>query len=354
MTNKYTYILMVFILCAKVFAQDDFFISSSRFGGYGELHYNYTKPENGKSTEILDFHRFVLFYAHNWTEKWSFKAEVEIEHNFVSSGEGELELEQAYVNYHYADYFGLKAGVILTSVGLINEFHEPPLFFGVERPDYHNKIIPTTWYGNGISLYGAAAGFSYTINIMEGLNADKFSASSGIRNGRLKGFKSNAENLLYNFSLNYVDIPGIKIGASFIYNDALSNVNNNAINLFEGHLSYKKNNVIFVGEFANISYESADVKSSQGFYVDLGYNVGSPLSIQTKIIPFVRYTNYNTASSVYNNNINPDEFQNSKFMFGVNVLPIDEIVFKFDYSMQTTGINDSKTNLFNAGIGYMF
>ena len=81
------------------FAQDEFFQPGSSIGGYGELHWNKANDPKGNSTKnTLDFHRFIIYYGYNWTEKWSFKSEVELEHNFVADGEGELDLEQAYVN----------------------------------------------------------------------------------------------------------------------------------------------------------------------------------------------------------------------------------------------------------------
>ncbi len=345
---------VLFFFNTFVFAQDEFFESGSKIGGYGELHYNYAKPENGEASNVLDFHRFVLFYSHAWNEKWSLKAEVELEHNLVADDEGELELEQAYVNYHHANWFGFKAGVILVSSGLINEYHEPPLFLSVERPEYHNKIIPTTWFGNGVGVYGNIKGFNYSVNIMEGLLADKFSASSGIRGGRQKGFNANADNLLYNFSLDYANIPGVKIGASFIYNNATGSTENNAISLIEGHFSYQKNDLIVIGELANISYSNGEVKSSNGYYVDLGYNIGKILNCGMEVIPFVRYTNFNTAATVESSLLNEDQYKTSKIMFGLAIKPIDEVVFKIDYSKKTFGINDTKTTLLNAGVGYMF
>ena len=43
-------------------------------GGYGELHY-----EGGPKDEI-DFHRFVLFFGHEFTDDIRFFSELEIEH----------------------------------------------------------------------------------------------------------------------------------------------------------------------------------------------------------------------------------------------------------------------------------
>ena len=123
MQKLYIYIVICLIHSNIITAQDDFWSSTTSIGGYGELHYNKTITDD-KTTNVLDFHRFVMFYGYQWIDKWSFKAEIEIEHNFVKEGQGELELEQAYVDYHYANWLGFQAGVVLPSVGLLNELHE--------------------------------------------------------------------------------------------------------------------------------------------------------------------------------------------------------------------------------------
>ncbi len=335
-------------------AQDEFFDPKTTVGGYGELHYNYSKLEGKDATKKLDFHRFVLFFSHSWTEKWSFKAEVELEHNFVKSGQGELELEEAYINYHHSNYFGFQVGVILPSVGLINEFHEPPLFLGVERPEYSKHIIPTTWFGNGAAIYGNYEGFDYKVSVMEGLNSDKFSPKSGIRSGRQKGFKADAKNLLYNGRLDFTGIPGLKFGTSFTYNKATGDSTTNAISLFEIHTQYRANNIYADAEFGNISYDEGEVKSSRGYYIDFGYNIGNLFNCTTNIIPFVRYTEYNTASETKGGGDSEEMYQNKKWMAGLVVKPIVQVVFKMDYSQSKSGVNDLKTDLLNVGVGYMF
>lgn len=345
--------VLVFFITINLLGQDDFFGSSTSVGGYGELHYNKSITEDA-TKNTLDFHRFVIFYGHQWNEEWSFKAEVEIEHNFVADGEGELELEQAFVDYHHAKYLGFQAGVLLPSVGLINEMHEPPLFFGVERPEYNKYIIPTTWFGNGISLYGYYNDFDYKLTIMEGLNADNFSNKNGIRSGRQKGFKSNADDLLYNGRIDYLGVNGLRIGGSFSYNDATGDSVNNAISLFEAHLKYVVNNVHIVGEFGNISYGEGNLESSTGYYVDLGYNVGDLLGVKSQIIPFVRYSNYNTASSTKQGGDSELAYNKNKWMIGLNLLPISEVVFKIDYSETEVELSKAKTKNFNLGVGYMF
>ncbi len=348
-------LVLLLVFASTLFAQnDEFFEKKSSISGYGELHYNHEENPAGNIKQTLDFHRFVLFFGYAWSEKWSLKSEVELEHNFVQGGQGELELEQAYVNYHHADWFGFQVGVILPSVGLINEAHEPPLFFGVERPEYHNKIIPTTWFGNGLAFYGKYAGLNYRLAIMEGLNNEKFSETNAIRSGRRKGFMANAKNPMYNFKIDYTSIPGLKVGTSFTYNKASGDTSSNAFSLFEVHAQYNKNNFVGVFEYGRIGYEKYNLQESKGFYFDLGYNVGSLLEWETQVIPFVRYTDYNTASKT---KIGGDSLKKNHykyFMVGLSVKPLDEVVFKIDYGTRTREFNSEKTTLINFGVGYMF
>ncbi len=348
--------LFLFIILSSNFskAQFDIFSPKTSIGGYGELHYNYVKPNGKDATKTLDFHRFVLFFSHTWTEKWSFNSEIELEHNFVKDGHGELELEQAYVQYKHSQAFVFQAGVVLPSVGLINETHEPPTFLSVERPEYNKNIIPTTWFGNGLSILGYISGFNYKFTVMEGLDASKFKTSSGIRSGRQKGFNANAEDLLYNFRVNYQDVPGLLVGASFTYNNAVNDTTNNAISIIDLHAKYYANNIYAVAEFGNISYDNREVETSQGFYIDLGYNIGSLLKVKTEIIPFVRYTDYNTASSTVSGGDSEKEHHRTKWMIGAAVKPIPYVVFKIDYSESTIELDDAKTDLLNIGVGYMF
>lgn len=348
-------IIIVFSPLSKIISQDfDFTESKVTIGGYGEMHYNNEKLDNQDANTQLDFHRFVLFFGYNWNEKWSFKSEVELEHNLVEEGQGALELEQAYVNYHHADYLGIQAGVLLPSVGLINEYHEPPLFFGVERPEYHNRIIPTTWFGNGAAVYGNYSGLDYKFTVLEGLNSDKFNNSTGIRAGREAGFKPKANRLLYNFRLDYLNIPGLKIGSSISYNDAKGDSTNIPVTIFEFHAKYDANNLISVFEFGNISFDEGNIETARGYYFDLGYNISSLIDWTPKLIPFFRYSDTNTASEVISGGSLEEAFHLRQWMIGLSFKPIDQVVFKVDYSHRTRESDDNQTKLFNLGVGYMF
>ena len=67
---------------------------------------------------------------------------------------GEVALEQAYLDFLIKPWFNLRAGMVLSPVGIVNERHEPPSFNGVERPFVETFIIPTTWREMGMGLTG--------------------------------------------------------------------------------------------------------------------------------------------------------------------------------------------------------
>ena len=71
--------------------------SRTTIGGYGELHYNdWENQKDDSDFSQIDFHRFVLFFGHEFTDRLRFFSELELEHALAGDGkEGEVELEQA-------------------------------------------------------------------------------------------------------------------------------------------------------------------------------------------------------------------------------------------------------------------
>ena len=339
----------ILLLIMVLNAQDDFFDPGYSIGGYGELHWNRELDKDGETTKnLMDFHRFIIYYGYNWTEEWSFKSEVELEHNFVQDGDGELELEQAYVNYH-TDKWGFQGGVILPTVGLLNEYHEPPLFFSVERPDYSKYIIPTTWFGNGFAIYGNIADFNLRIALMEDLEGEGIIEDGHIRGGRGKGHLTSGYSLLKNMSAVYTGISGLRVGGSLTFNDAP--INNEpdtsiSIQMFEINAKYSANNIYVVFEYGQNSFEGnnfiSPLKTSSGYYVDLGYNIGEMVNTN-KLIPWLRVSNVSTDADT------------DYMRFGLTWWPIDNVAFKMDYGTKAIQSNpDNPTTQINLGIGYNF
>ena len=159
--------------------------------GYMEAHYNKPQFQDG----VLDFHRFVLLFTHRYSDRIRFVGELELEHALVEglAEAGELELEQAYIDFLLTRSFNVRAGMMLIPVGIMNELHEPPVFYGVERPLLDTVILPTTWFEVGAGVHGEiGSGWRYRAFVTTPLNAARFNAEDGLRDGRQKGSRANA------------------------------------------------------------------------------------------------------------------------------------------------------------------
>ena len=349
--------LLVLLAVFSVNAQDEFFQPTKSIGGYGELHYNSSKQGDVDGTKTLDFHRFIIYYSASFTEAWAFFSEVELEHNFVNDGEGELELEQAFVEYR-SDKGGFKAGVILPTVGLLNEYHEPPLFLSVERPEYSKYVIPTTWFANGISAnYKPMDGLKLRVALLEDLNGE--GVGSGFRSARGKGYKTTAHDWTKNFSAEYTGLPGLRLGGSYTMNNAPINDDPDTtanVALLELHAKYVAHNIYAIFEYGNINYDGTNhtpsYKSSGGYYLDLGYNMASILNLKGKLMPWFRFSDYNQGT-------NDDGVLPSKHYtitrFGVTFWPVDKVAFKIDFGTKETEDADiDEISQLNVGVGYNF
>ena len=186
---------------------------STSMSGYMEMHINH----DNLNPTTADFHRFVLNFGHMFGDRIRFWSELELEHAFVEGGaaSGELELEQAFLDFLIDPSFNFRAGVLLTPIGIINERHEPTSFHGVERPFVDEVIIPTTWFGTGGGFVGdLGRGFSYKTYVMSSTDSSFFSMDEGFRDGRQKAFLENVRNLAWVGRLEYSPFSGVNLGRS--------------------------------------------------------------------------------------------------------------------------------------------
>jgi len=117
-------------------------------GGYAGIHYNQPLGGDIRQNGNLDIHRLVLLFGYKFNKKTAFYTEIEYEH--VS----EVYVEQAFFNHKLNNYINLRGGLLLIPMGIINEYHEPTTFYGVERPLLDKHIVPTTWREIGAGISG--------------------------------------------------------------------------------------------------------------------------------------------------------------------------------------------------------
>ncbi len=153
-------------------------------GGYGEITYNQPEGLNGE----LDVQRLVLLFGYKFDDRTQFITEIEFEHV------EEVFVEQAFLNYSLNDNINLRGGLMLVPMGIINEYHEPTTFNGVERPSIDGSIVPTTWREIGVGVSGKFDDASlryqaYLSNGFASVNGSKvLGGKNGLRNGRPKTY----------------------------------------------------------------------------------------------------------------------------------------------------------------------
>ncbi|WMS85842.1 porin [Pleionea litopenaei] len=316
--------------------------SDTNIGGYGELHYN-----NFDTKEDIDFHRFVLFVSHKYSDKLRFFSELEVEHAYAGEGKpGAVELEQAYIEYDLSSSTTLKGGLFLVPVGLLNETHEPDTFYGVERNPIEKNIIPTTWWeaGAGVS-YRFAEGLTFDFAAHSGLNVDP--ADFDLRSGRQKVAKADGDSFAYTARLKYTGIPGLEIAGSFQHQDDITQGAANAeAQLLEMHAVYA------TGPFAvRALWAQWDINNSiadtLGKDVQTGYFLEPAYRITEEFGVFARYSVWdNTAGSA-----NTLDTEMRQVNVGVNYWIHPNVVVKFDFENRLGAQDGSGVN---AGLGYQF
>jgi hypothetical protein len=143
-----------------------------KIGMYGEIKFGSVQnpsssPNPGQWQNGFDMGRLVLLPTYQVTDNIVFNAEIEFEHagaGFDNDDKlhGTAEIEQAFFDLRINDHFTLRSpGVDLIPISFNNLYHEPTLFYSVQRPELANGLIPTTWVAPSAGFYG---------KVVEGLN----------------------------------------------------------------------------------------------------------------------------------------------------------------------------------------
>lgn len=324
--------------------------SKTHIGGYGELHYNNIETEvNGVSTgtnKEIDFHRFVLFFNHDFSERVRLHTELELEHSLSGEGKpGEVELEQAYVEFDLNERHSAKGGLFLIPVGILNETHEPPTFYGVERNPIENKIIPTTWWEAGAGLSGELApGWGYDLAFHSGLST----TDATIRSGRQKVAEAVANDWAMTGRVKYTGIPGTELALA-VQNQADiaqgQNADANSATLIETHAVWQRGPFGARALYAAWDIDGAAPKAlgkdeQEGYYVEGSYKVMPELGV------FARIASWDLEAG------NATDTEEEQTNIGLNWWPHPDVVVKFDIESYEQG-NTEKSG-YNAGIGYQF
>ncbi|OGS71480.1 MAG: hypothetical protein A3F91_15325 [Flavobacteria bacterium RIFCSPLOWO2_12_FULL_35_11] len=335
-------------------------------GGYAQIDYN--EPD-GSAPGKLDVHRMVMFLGYKFNEKVSFMSEIEYEH--VS----EVYVEQAYLKYKANENFNVLAGLMLVPMGIINEFHEPTTFYGVERPNVDNYIVPTTWREISIGFSGKIdnASLKYQAYLFNGFKSYAAGAgilrgTDGFRKGRQKGAESVVNSPNLSAKLDYYGITGLRLGLAGYFgktqtDDASIEASTVGISMIGLDARYKYNNLELRGQYIHTNLTDTedynlltgkDLGSEMyGLYGEVAYSFD--LKGVEKLTPFLRYEKHNTHAETAGTLVANDAFDRDEIIFGLNYKVANGAAFKIDYQLMNNAVAGSDTaKQFNAGVAVSF
>ncbi|MEC3907394.1 hypothetical protein VOI54_10220 [Tamlana sp. 2201CG12-4] len=342
-------------------------------GAYGELTYNQPEGQSGE----LDVQRLVLLFGYKFNDKTQFVTEVEFEHV------NEVFVEQAFINYNVASNTSLRGGLMLVPMGIVNEFHEPTTFNGVERPAMDNVIIPTTWREIGVGATGRfneiSLGYqAYVFNGFKSSEADGqggltglLKGSNGLRGGRQKGIKSTVSSPTLSAKLDYYGIPGLRLGLSGYFGDTqveddVKDIDGSVIGVsmigLDARYAYQR--FTARGQYINAqlsgteAYNNATGKdlgsALEGWYLEAAYNL-LPQEKSQRLFAFARYEQYDTHAKTAGDLERDDAYNRNDITTGLSYHIAPGVVLKGDYQFRDNAVSGGDVaNRLNFGIGVWF
>lgn len=351
--------------------------------GYGQIDYN--QPfgnevfQNGK----MDVHRLITFFGYQFAAKTFFVTELEVEHA------NEMYVEQAFLQQNINSFLNFRAGLILIPMGIVNEYHEPTTFNGVERPNLDGKIIPTTWRELGAGFTGKLSDYSikyqaYLTNGFLSYNGNGILRGiDGYRKGRQKGIQSIISSPNLSTKIDFYGVKGLKIGLAGYFGKtqttAIEGISKNddvgiltadstriGISMLGADFRYQHKGFQARGQFIhskNTNVKAYNTKTNQdlgssflGYYLEAGYDILRLFKkdIDQELTLFMRYENYDTHHTTYDELVRNLAYNRNDITCGFGLKLANGAVLKLDYQRFTNMSNTNQDHQINAGVAVWF
>ncbi|MBC7602050.1 MAG: hypothetical protein H7255_05230 [Ramlibacter sp.] len=347
--------------------------ASTVISSYGEINYN--RPTRRSQDAQADLRRFVFGFQHRFDERTKLVTEVEVEHAVASAGDqGEVAIEQAYVERQLTPRWAARAGLFLMPVGLLNENHEPTAYYGVERNFVETAIIPSTWREGGVQFVGA---FDNGLTVQGGLatsfDLTKWDATS--TEGRESPLGAihqelalaRSRNVAVFGAVNWRGVPGLLVGGSLFTGGAThgQTPSKSRVTLWDVHARWTPGRWDFStlyarGKISNTAALNTPLvgsptlipKTFDGFYAQAAYKLWS--SGDMALSPFARWERFNTARSFADigTGLTPDASPSERVVtVGANLQVTQGVVLKADYQRFRQNTDANRASL---GLGWSF
>lgn len=398
----------------SLLGQDFLKVKGLTIGFYGESKYRL--PEAG--ADAFDAHRYVLSPSYQINDWLVFNSELELEHGGVDESNnngrnrfnGELELEQFYVDILINDHFNIRSlGIDLVPVGRLNLYHEPTTFYSTERPELYREIIPSTWMEPSVSVFGKITDtLDYRVFVMAGLEdsirtsgsaadpangrlagfaAPGFTAVDGARNARPRMRAADSNKLAYGGRLHYNGIQGLDASTSIYMTEVNGALGDTFVGLWDVEAAYRvlDTGLELRGDFAywhiadpqNLLANQNNVlggasltddigERMYGWYAEAAYHFWPEAwregrGKEMDLVPFIRYSSIVTQSEMLPGSTKRNNgTANRDFLtFGAAYFLSSHFVVKADYRMNlddtaATATSGASQDYFQIGVGMAF
>ncbi len=396
-------------------------IEGLKLGMYGEFKFgNQQNPDhNGQWQSGFDAARIVLLPSFQFTDSIIFNAEIEFEHaGFAGDADDKLNgavgIEQAWVDFKINPYFNVRSpGVDLVPVGYTNLYHEPTLFYSVNRPTLANGLVPTTWSAPSMSVYGKIVdNLHYQVQVSSSLEdfgsgfdsrtegnsvppfpegyAPGITGKTALAVARppLGGFRQLSNVLATAVRLSYTPsfVPGLAGSTSVYYtpsttprgaySDTGTTLKRSSLTLVDSEVRYRmpETGFEFRGEYGQGFFGSpANLRANNdsdptdnvgrtmwGMSGEVAYHfgLGRALGTEWELVPFYRYTYQNLHTSGYrgtDENTSSGSGKQQIQTMGFALFPGKKLVLKLTYqNVMDRQPGGCKCDYVLGGVGFYF
>ena len=325
-------------------------------GGYFDTEYYMEKNAN-----YFRAHRFILNASSRIHSNILVNSEIEYEYGGDGTNDGEIKIEQAWVDIRFSDAFTHRAGIVVIPFGIVNIQHDSDVRDSTERGLYAKYIVPTTWMDTGVGAHGVFDLGNMELNyegyIVNGLK-DAISSTKGIRNARPSFKTDNNKNKAVVGRVGVSPQLGIDLGFSYYtgkYNDA----NTAEISMFGLDARYKKGPFEVLSEWAQNSIQKSisEPEKMRGYYLEGRYHLTGPWlknciigkSYKRPVITlFARYgvVDLDTDSD--------DKYDVTQTTLGFNYRPVETVAYKLEYEMnqEKASVIDNNKWIASVAVGF--
>ncbi|MDW8294847.1 MAG: FlxA-like family protein [Aquificaceae bacterium] len=368
-------------------------------GGYGELLFRHNDVDaRGGAKNIANMQRLILYLGYAFNEKLKFNSELELEHASTSgehgTGGGYFKSELAYLDYQFRPEFGLRGGLLLMPVGIVNEVHEPPTFPSAERPFFERRIAMSTWEEMGFGVYGTVGPVDYRFYVTNGLmlrGGGGYNVLEPLKTARQRGARAVMDRLGFTGRID-VNLPlNLTLGGSFWTGDIQSKGGSDSgLNLRRGtkvgsvtmllpHLWWQHAgwDVRFVGAYVKVEDAlrvSQDLfgnnlqnpntgtnrnnimpREQKGYYLQIAYDMFRLFGPDNQeLYVFGIYEDFDTHSKVPQGYLKPNGNKLKVYNLGISYKPHPLVAIKVDYAKLDYSRPRRDEKEYRLTLGFMF